>query len=120
MVNNFTTIDQFIQNSDEHVKEILTKIRETIKKEMPEAEETINYAIPTFKIKGKNAIHFAVYKNHVAIYPGPKIIEKFLEEIENAGYATSKGTIQFKLDKKIPYTFIKKIAAHISKNYKDK
>ena len=72
-----------------------------------EAIQTISYGIPTFKFKGKNLIHFGGAKNHVAIYPGAEPIAHFAKELE--GFKTSKGTIQFKLNEKLPNKLIEEI-----------
>ncbi len=56
-------IDQYIETFPKEIQEILQKVRETIKKAAPKAEETISYAMPTFKLNG-NLVHFAGYKNH--------------------------------------------------------
>ena len=62
--------------------------------------------MPTFKLHG-NLVHFAAFKNHIGFYPAPKGIEAFKEEL--APYAGGKGTVQFPLDKPIPYALIGKI-----------
>ena len=67
---------------------------------MPEAEETINYAIPTFTLKG-NLVHFAGIKNHIGFYPAPSGIEKFKAEL--SGYESAKGSVKFPLDQPVPY-----------------
>ena len=54
-----------------------------------------------------NLVHFAGYKNHIGFYPAPSGIEKYKKEL--AGYKLAKGTIQFPLDKPIPYDLIRKI-----------
>ncbi len=61
---------------------------------MPRKRSNIRY--PTFVLNG-NLIHFAGYQNHIGLYPGSKAIEEFKDEL--SGYKTSKGTVQFPLDK---------------------
>lgn len=108
MNTNFKTIDEYIALQPEVLILILEQIRQTIKDIIPEAEETISYQIPTFKYHG-NLVHFAAYKNHIGFYPGASAIENFKDEITN--YSTSKGTIQFPIDKPIPLDLISKITA---------
>jgi uncharacterized protein YdhG (YjbR/CyaY superfamily) len=91
----------------EATQKILQKIRQTIKKAAPEAEETISYAIPCFKLKGQFLIYFAGYKNHVSVYPAPRGETLFKKEL--ADYKGGKGTVQFPLDKPIPYELITRI-----------
>ena len=57
-------IDEYIVGFPEDVQKVLEKIRKTIRKAAPQAEETINYGIPTFTLNG-NLVHFAAFKNHI-------------------------------------------------------
>lgn len=100
------TIDEYIADFPPEVQEILHKVRATIRKAAPSAEETIKYRMPTFTLKG-NLVHFAAYKQHIGFYPTPSGIEAFKAEL--AAYEGSKGAIRFPLDKPIPYTLIGKI-----------
>lgn len=108
-MQSYKTIDEFIATLTGERQEIAKKIRATILKIIPNAEETISYGIPTFKLKGKNIVHFCVYKNHAGFYPGTKAIDDFKSEL--AIYKTSKGTVQFPLDKPIPYKLIAQITS---------
>ena len=100
------TIDEYIAGYPKNVQEILEKIRSTIREAAPEAEETINYQIPTFTLKG-NLVHFAAFTKHIGFYPTPSGIEKFKQEL--SGYESAKGSVQFPLDKPIPYALISQI-----------
>ncbi|MFX0012021.1 MAG: iron chaperone, partial [Candidatus Hermodarchaeota archaeon] len=100
------TIDEYISKFPENVQEILQNLRKTISKSAPEAREAISYQIPTFKLNG-NLVHFAAYKNHIGFYPTPSGIEAFKNELTS--YKVSKGTIQFPLNKPIPFDLIQKI-----------
>ncbi len=100
------TIDEYIARCPPDVQKILEKIRLTIRKAAPDAEETISYKMPTFTLKG-NLVYFAVFKNHIGFYPIPTGIEKFKQEL--SVYKQGKGSVQFPLDKPIPYGLISKI-----------
>jgi uncharacterized protein YdhG (YjbR/CyaY superfamily) len=99
-------IDEYIAGFPADIQEILEKIRMTIRKAAPDAEEAISYQMPTFKLKG-NLVHFAAFKNHIGFYPVPTGIEKFKKEL--SVYESGKGSVKFPLDKPIPYTLIAKI-----------
>jgi uncharacterized protein YdhG (YjbR/CyaY superfamily) len=99
-------IDEYIAGFPAEVQKILEKIRRTIRKAAPDAEEAISYQIPAFKLNG-NLIFFAAYKNHIGLYPAPRGSEEFKEEL--ASYEGGKGTVQFPLDKPIPYDLISRI-----------
>jgi uncharacterized protein YdhG (YjbR/CyaY superfamily) len=100
------TIDQYIADFPEDIQQILQKIRATIKKAAPGAEETMKYQMPTFMLKG-NLVYFAAFKKHIGFYPVPTGIEKFKKEL--SVYKTAKGSVQFPLDQPMPYDLITKI-----------
>ena len=104
--NKAENIDAYISGFPKETQKLLNEIRSTIRKAAPEAEETINYAIPTFKLKG-NLVHFAAFKNHIGFYPAPSGIEAFKEEL--AGYERAKGSVQFPLDQPLPLSLISRI-----------
>ncbi len=106
-MKNYKNIDEYIRNYPENVQKILQAIRNLIAKEIPAGVEVIKYGIPTFRLNGKNLIHFGGYKSHIGFYPAPRAIEKFKDEL--AEYEGGKGTVQFPLDKPIPYDLIKRI-----------
>ena len=101
------TIDEYIANFPPDVQALLQKVRQTIKDAAPGAVETINYQMPTFKLRGKNLVHFAAYKSHIGFYPTPSGMEEFKQEL--APYESGKGTARFLFDQPIPYDLITKI-----------
>jgi uncharacterized protein YdhG (YjbR/CyaY superfamily) len=110
-------IDEHIAKFPKDVQSILEKIRETIQKAAPDAQETINYGIPTFTLEG-NLVHFAGFKNHIGFYPTPSGIEKFKKELSI--YEGAKGSVKFPLDKPIPYALISKIVKFRAKENLEK
>ncbi len=103
---HFNTIDEYIETFPEEVQGILEKMRQTIRKAAPEAEEAISYQIPTFKLKG-NLVHFAAFKDHVSFFPTARGVEAFKKELSQ--HVGSKGTVRFPPDKPIPYDLVKRI-----------
>ncbi len=111
------SIDQYISEQEEKVQPILKKIRETISSSAPNAMEKMSWQMPTFW-QGENLIHFAAFKNHISIFPGGDATAFFADKLTE--YKTSKGTIQFKLDKPIPYDLISEITKWRVKMVEDK
>lgn len=103
---SYQDIDEYIADYPKDVQKILNKIRRTIKKAAPKAEEAISYQIPTFNFHGY-LIYFAAYKNHIGVYPAPRGVEKFKKDL--ARYGAGKGTLRFPLDEPIPYDLITKM-----------
>ncbi len=107
---NKISIDEYISRFPKDIQLILVKFRQVIKKSAPKAIETISYGIPTFDINGKHLVFFAAFKKHIGFFPTPSVIDNFKDELSE--YKTSKGTIQFPLDKPIPFDLIKKIVKY--------
>jgi uncharacterized protein YdhG (YjbR/CyaY superfamily) len=99
-------IDDYIARFPDDVRQILEKIRMTVRKAAPNAQETISYQIPTFTLHG-NLVHFAAFKKHIGFYPGPSGVEKFKDEL--SAYNGAKGSVQFPLDKPVPFSLISRI-----------
>ena len=100
-------IDSYIASFPESVQEVLHHLRQTIVAAAPGAQETISYRMPTFKLKGKNLVHFAAYPNHIGFYPAPSGIEAFRAQL--GAYKTSKGAVQFPLDQTLPFDLVQQI-----------
>jgi uncharacterized protein YdhG (YjbR/CyaY superfamily) len=105
----YHTIDEYINTFPEEVRTILKQLRQTIKATAPEAEETINYQIPTFTLHG-NLVHFAAFKNHIGFYPTPSGMETFKKEL--APYKVAKGSVQFQIDQPLPLALIRRIVEY--------
>lgn len=102
----YDSMDAYIANFPQEVQDRLQAIRMVVKEIVPDAMETINYGIPTFKLKG-NLVHFAAYKNHIGFYPGASGIKAFVPRFIHYHY--SKGAVQFPLNQPLPLDLIKEI-----------
>jgi uncharacterized protein YdhG (YjbR/CyaY superfamily) len=101
------TIDDYIRNAPEEVREILEKMRAAVREAAPGAEEAIRYGMPTFRLHGHNLVHFAAFQHHIGFYPIPSGIEAFRKELSS--YKQGKGSVQFPLEKPVPFDLVKKI-----------
>jgi uncharacterized protein YdhG (YjbR/CyaY superfamily) len=99
-------ISEYIGNFPPEVKKILEKIRKTIHETAPEAEEAMRYGIPTF-ILNENLVHFAAFEHNIGFYPTPSAIRAFKEEL--TPYKHAKGSVQFPLDRPIPYHLVRRM-----------
>ncbi|MBN3522687.1 iron chaperone [Paenibacillus apiarius] len=102
----YESIDDYISQFPPKVQAILETLRKVIKESAPDAKEKISYQMPTFVLHG-NLVHFAAYKYHIGFYPAPSGIHAFNDEL--AEYKGAKGSIQFPIDKPLPYELINKI-----------
>ena len=114
----FKSMDEYINSFPAGVQRILNELRQTIKEVAPEAEETINYAIPTFTLHG-NLVHFAAFENHIGFYPTPSGMEAFKKELSS--YKGAKGSVQFPTDQPLPLPLIRRIVEfRVKENLKRK
>ena len=102
----FKNTDEYISVFPEATQEILQQLRTTIKKAAPQAEEVISYNMPAYRLNSI-LVYFAGYANHIGFYPTPSALEAFKKEI--AVYKSSKGAVQFPLDKPLPLALITRI-----------
>jgi len=110
------TIDEYIAQFPEDVQHIMQKIRAVIKEAAPDAVEKISYQMPAFYLNG-NLVYFSAFKHHIGFYPIPSGIEAFKQEL--SAYKRAKGSVQFPLDKPIPYDLIRKIVKYrVAENLK--
>lgn len=115
---SYTSVQNYIDSSSVEHQTKLLEIRKAILDVLPkEATETIAYQMPTYKLNG-NLIHFALFKNHIGLYPGPAALEHFSDEIY--GYKTTKGALQLPLDQPLPINLIQGIVEFNLEKQKDK
>ena len=100
-------IDSYLAAVPQDMKPVLEKLRHTINQAAPEAEEVISYGMPAFKYHGM-LVYFAAFKNHCSFFPASGLLIKEMAT-ELAAYKTSKGTIQFTIDKPLPAALVKKM-----------
>ena len=102
----FKTVDDYLAAWPKPVRDKLVMLRKAIKQAAPQAEETISYNIPAFKLNGM-LVWYAAFGKHIGFYPRTSAMTKFKREL--ARYKTSKGAIQFPLEKPLPVGLVKKI-----------
>ena len=105
-----SNIDDYISLQAPEVQPLLKKVRETILDAAPGAEEYISYMMPSFRYKGKILVYFAAHKNHLGFYATPSGNIAFSEELKD--YKSSKGAVQFPLDRPIPYDLIRRMVQY--------
>ena len=102
-------VDAYIDAAPRKVQPILRQVRRTIRKAAPQAKETISYRIPAYMLNGP-LVYFAAFPDHISLYPAPRGAAEFKKEL--ATYKGGKGTVQFPLDKPIPYGLITRIVRY--------
>ena len=101
------SIDAYVSAFPRGTQRLLQKMRHAIQQAAPDAVEAISYQMPTFKLQGKNLVHFAAFAHHIGFYPVPSGIRAFHKEL--APFKQGKGSVQFSLDKPLPLALVKDI-----------
>jgi uncharacterized protein YdhG (YjbR/CyaY superfamily) len=104
--NIATDVDSYISGYSPKIQKMLKQLRAAIKKAAPEAEESISYMMPAYKLNGP-LVYFGAYEKHIGFYPTGTGVAAFQKEI--ASYNSSKGAIQFPLDQPLPLALVEKI-----------
>jgi uncharacterized protein YdhG (YjbR/CyaY superfamily) len=107
MKAEFINIDEYILTFPPETRILLEQIRTVIRKAAPDATEAISYQMPTFKLNGKNLVHFAGYRNHIGFYPVPSGMLAFKKEL--SVYKQGKGSVQFPIDHPLPLDLVTEI-----------
>jgi len=103
-------VDNYLASLEEPKRSTLEELRRTILDVIPEAEQCISYGVPAFRLKGKVIAGFAAFKNHLSYLPHSGSV---FPELGNAisHYTTSKGALQFAVDKPLPKALVEKLVA---------
>jgi uncharacterized protein YdhG (YjbR/CyaY superfamily) len=100
-------VDDYIKSYSPEIQEKLKSIRQTVLFHVPDAEESISYGLPTFKIKGKPLMYFAAFKNHIGLYALPTTHEAFSEKLKD--YKQGKGSVQFPYNRPLQLGLIEEL-----------
>jgi uncharacterized protein YdhG (YjbR/CyaY superfamily) len=106
---DFKSVNEYIATKPKDVQAILKRVRSTIRKAVPAAEEGISYQLPAYKLNGVPLLYFAAWKKHYSLYPASDaLVAAFKNEL--AQCELSKGTIRFPLSEPVPSNLIERIA----------
>jgi uncharacterized protein YdhG (YjbR/CyaY superfamily) len=112
--SRFSSVDDYLAAAAVNARPALKKIRAIVKAVAPQAQETISYQLPAFRL-GRVFIYFAAFKAHIGIYPpvnGSAALEQALQR-----YRGAKGNLRFPLDQPVPYGLIKRVVIALKRQY---
>ena len=110
-VESMSSFDEYLATVPEPQKAELERIRELVRREVPEAEESTSYGLPAFKYKNRPLLGFRASKNHLSVFPfSPEAVEAARDEL--VGFDLSKGTVRFTPDEPIPDAALKRLLDH--------
>jgi uncharacterized protein YdhG (YjbR/CyaY superfamily) len=105
---SFKSVDEYIASQPDAAQSVLERVRATIRKTVPRAEEMISYNIPTYKIDGEPVIYFAGWQHHFSLYP---VSERIVANCRagDVPHKVKKGTIRFPFAMPVPIELINRI-----------
>lgn len=117
-MKTFANVDEYIQEFEGETRERLSATRKLILDAAPQAEESISYGMPAYKVNGKPLVYFGGYKSHIGFYATPTGHKAFEKELSK--YKQGKGSVQFPLDEPLPSKLITEIVLFRLAENKDK
>ncbi len=104
----FSSVDAYIAAQPDSAGAALGLVRQAVRRALPDAQESISYQIPTYKLNGRAVLYFAGWKKHFSLYPASEALLGAFPELSR--YGTSKGTIRFPLAEPVPEDLIERLA----------
>jgi uncharacterized protein YdhG (YjbR/CyaY superfamily) len=106
----YGSVDDYIAAQPGPVQKVLTRMRASVRKALPGADEVISYGIPAYKLHGRVVLYIAGWKHHYSFYPSTAaLVAAFKKEL--APYEVNdKGTIRFPADKPVPLKLLAALA----------
>lgn len=109
MAAHFKSVDDYIESQPDDVQIALKRVRSAIQKAAPDAEETISYNMPAYRLHGSQVLFFAGWQQHYSLYPASERVVAALKD-GLAPYEIRKGTVRFPLSRPVPVKLIEQIA----------
>lgn len=109
---HFKDVDAYIASFPKETQSVLTKLRQTVKKALPDAQEVISYNMPAYKVEGRGAVSFAAFQEHYSFFGSTEGVRKVFAKELRPYEVNDKGTIRFPLDKPVPVKLIRDLALY--------
>lgn len=121
MKSTTKTVDAYIARAPIEVQGKLRQVRTAIRSVIPNSIESMSYQMPYYAKKGdlswqeRSIVWFGLQSKHIGLYLPPPIISEHKKDLK--GYKTTKSAVHFPLDKRLPFSLIKRLVkARIKKN----
>jgi uncharacterized protein YdhG (YjbR/CyaY superfamily) len=109
-MKTFASVSAYITAAPPAVRTRLRQLRAAIKKAAPQAEESIAYSMPAYKLAGRPLVYFAAFTGHVGFYGTPALNAHFAKEL--ARFKTGRGSIQFPHDAPLPLRLVERMVKY--------
>ena len=101
------TVDDYIRSFPPDVQVVLETLRGLVRRVLPDAEESISYGIPAYRVGGADIVYFAGWQRHTSLYPIPAVSEALEQELKP--YRAGRGTLRFRLGEPLPTKLIESV-----------
>ena len=103
-------VDAYLNALSEPKRSTLTQLRQVLRRLLPDAEETISYGVPAFKVHGKAVAGFAAFKNHLSYLPhSGSVLPELAADLD--GYRYSSGALRFPVDTPLPDDLVARLVS---------
>lgn len=102
-------VDAYLDALPAAHRDLLQHLREVVARTVPDAEETISYGMPAFRVGGRFFLSYAGWKRHCSVYP---LTGSFLaaHRAELEGYGRTKGSLHLTPERPLPDALIEQLA----------
>ena len=101
-------VDSYLAALDQPKRATLQKLRGMLIDLLPDADETISYGMPAYKVQGKVIAGFAAFKNHLSYLPhSGSVLNKLADEL--SAYESTKGSLHFPVDQPLPRALVSRL-----------
>ncbi len=101
-------VDDYLATLDQPKRAALAELRRTILDLLPDAEETISYGMPAYKVNGKTIAGFAAFTNHLSYLPHSGSVLPALADVLGS-YQYTKGSLHFPVDQPLPRDLVRRL-----------
>ena len=101
------TVDQYLAGLPDDVRARLEEVRRVVHEVVPDAGETISYAMPTFTLDGQPLLHVAAWRHHIGVYPLPRLEPGLAAEV--APYRGTKDAMKLPYARPLPSDLLARV-----------
>jgi uncharacterized protein YdhG (YjbR/CyaY superfamily) len=100
-------VDGYVAALPDDVRARMDELRRLVRSVVPDVQETISYAMPTFVLDGQPLVHVAAWKHHIGLYPLP-VLDAALER-EVGPWRGTKDTMKLPHGRPLPLHRVERV-----------
>ena len=111
------TIDDYLAGLPDDVRARVQELRRVVHQVVPDAGETISYAMPTFTLDGQPLVHVAAWKQHIGLYPLPALDPELDAAV--APYRGTKDALKLPHAQPLPCELVARVVEVLAERRRD-